>query len=93
MDNKINEIRRKISFLRLEMLSFEEAIRKLINGNEDCSEAAHRLMGMRREMTALTARRDALGGHERLLNVEERLKAGYRPVSRKPAKGDLVRRG
>jgi hypothetical protein len=93
MDNKINEIRRKITFLRSEMLTFEEAIRKQINRDEDCSEASLRLMEMRRAMTALTTQRDALGGHERLLDVEERLKADYRAVNRKPVKGALGRRG
>jgi hypothetical protein len=93
MDNKINEIRRKISFLRSEMLTFEEAIRKQVNRDEDCSEASLRLMEMRRELVALTTQRDALGGHERLLDVEERLKADYRAVNRKPVKGALGRRG
>ena len=37
MDNKLNEIRRKISFLRSEMLRYEEAIRKQVNRDEDCS--------------------------------------------------------
>jgi hypothetical protein len=31
MDNKINEIRRKISFLRSEMLSLEDTIRIQVN--------------------------------------------------------------
>jgi hypothetical protein len=93
MDNKINEIRRKISFLRSEMLTFEETIRKQINQDEDCSEASIRLMEMRREMTALIAQRNALGGSERLLDVEERLKADYRAVNPKPTKGALGRRG
>jgi hypothetical protein len=93
MDNKINEIRRKISFLRSEMLTFEEAIRKQVNRDEDCSQASLRLMAMRRELVALTTQRDALGGHERLLDVEERLRADYRAVNRKPVKGALGRRG
>jgi len=82
MDNKINEIRRKISFLRSEMLSLEGDIREQINRDEDCSESSLRLMEMRGQMVALLRQRDALGGYERLLNVEERLKADYRPVSR-----------
>ena len=48
MDNKINEIRRKISFLRSEMLDLEDAIRAQVNRDEDCSAAALRLMGLRR---------------------------------------------
>jgi hypothetical protein len=93
MDNKINEIRRRISFLRSEMLTFEEAIRKQVNRDEDCSQASLRLMAMRRELVALIAQKEALGGYERLLDVEERLKADYRAVNRKPVKGALGRRG
>jgi hypothetical protein len=93
MDNKINEIRRKISFLRSEMLTFEETIRQQINRDENCSEASLRLMEMRGQLAILIRERDALGGHERLLNVEERLKADYRAVNRKPVKGALGRRG
>ena len=40
MDNKINEIRRKISALRLEMLTLEDTIRLQVNRDEDCSETA-----------------------------------------------------
>jgi hypothetical protein len=93
MDNKINEIRRKISFLRSEMLTFENTIRQQINRDEDCSEASLRLMEMRGQLATLIRERNALGGHERLLNVEERLRADYRAVSRKPVKGALGRRG
>jgi hypothetical protein len=47
MDNKLNEIRNKISFLRSEMLLTENAIRKQINRDEDFTEASLRLMAMR----------------------------------------------
>jgi hypothetical protein len=40
MDNKINEIRRKISFLRSEMLVLEDAIRAQVSRDEDCSVSA-----------------------------------------------------
>ena len=40
MDNKLNEIRRKISFLRSEMLRYEDAIRKQVNLDQDCSDAS-----------------------------------------------------
>jgi hypothetical protein len=93
MDNKVNEIRRKISFLRSEMLTFEETIRRQINRDENCSEASLRLMEMRGQLATLIRERDALGGYERLLNVEERLKADYRAANRKPVKGALGRRG
>jgi hypothetical protein len=93
MDNRINEIRSKISFLRSEMLALEATIRQQINRDEDCSEAALRLMEMRGQLVTLIRERNALGGHERLLNVEERLRADYRAVGRKPVRGALARRG
>jgi hypothetical protein len=92
MDNKLNEIRRKIRFLRSKMLSAEAAIRKQVNGDEDCSEASMHLMAMRVVMLGLIAERNRLGGEERLLDVDQRLKLDYRAVSRKPLKGALGRR-
>jgi hypothetical protein len=53
MDNTINQIRRKISLLRSEMLSLEDAIRSQVSRDEDCSESALRLMDMRGQMLAL----------------------------------------
>ena len=92
MDNRLNDIRRKISFLRSEMLATEVTIRKQINRDEDCTEASLRLMAMRTTMLGLIGERDSLGGSERLLDVEVRLKAEYCAVSRKPLKGALGRR-
>ena len=91
MDNKLNEIRRKIRFLRVEMLSAEDNIRKRVNRDEDCSEAAVHLMSMRVVMLGLISERNRLGGEERLLNVDERLKLDVRAVSRKPANGAPAR--
>ena len=62
MDNKLNEIRRKIRFLRAEMLGAEDNIRKQVNRGEDCSEAAMHLMAMRVVMLGLIAERNRLGG-------------------------------
>jgi hypothetical protein len=76
MDNRLNETRRKIRFLRSEMLAAEELIRKQVNRDEDCTEASLRLMAMRTTMLGLIGERDRLGGSERLLDVEEQLKAG-----------------
>ena len=92
MDNQLNEIRRKISLLRSEMLKGEEAIRKQINRDEDCTEPSLRLMAMRTTLLGLIGERNSMGGGERLLDVEERLKAEYRAESRKPWKGALGRR-
>ncbi len=91
MDNKLSEIRRKIKFLRAEMLGAEDNIRKRVNRDEDCSEAAVHLMSMRVVMLGLISERNRLGGEERLLNVDERLKLDVRAVSRKPVNGTPVR--
>jgi len=92
MDNRLNEIRRKISFLCSEMLRFEETIRKQVDRGKDCSDESMQLMAMRVVMLGLISERNRLGGEERLLNVDERLKVDYRAVSRKPLKGALGRR-
>ena len=78
MDNKLNEIRRKISRLRADMLSAEDNIRKQVSRDEDCSVAATRLLAMRAAMVGLIGERNRLGGEERLLNVDERLKLEVR---------------
>jgi hypothetical protein len=64
MDNRINEIRRKIRTLRLEMLDLSGAIRAQMSRDEDCCDGALRLMAMRREMLTLIERRNAMGGRE-----------------------------
>ncbi|WKA29700.1 hypothetical protein [Bradyrhizobium roseum] len=87
MDNKLNEIRRKIRLLRAEMLDAEGNIRHQVNRDEDCSAAAVHLMSMRGAMLGLIRERNRLGGEERLLNVDERLKLDVRAASRKPATG------
>jgi hypothetical protein len=87
MDNKLNEIRRKIRFLRAEMLSAEDNIRKRVNRDEDCAEAAVHLMAMRVVMLGLISERNRLGGEERLLYVDERLNLDVSPAGRKSSNG------
>jgi hypothetical protein len=82
MDNRINEIRRKISLLRAKMLEVEGAIRDQINRDLDCTESALQLMAMRKEMISLIRERDALGGREACPNIAERLRENYRPASK-----------
>jgi hypothetical protein len=91
MDNKLSEIRRKIRFLRAEMLGAEDYIRKQVNRDEDCSEASVHLMSMRVAMIGLIGERNRLGGEERLLNVDERLKLDARAAGRKSASGGARR--
>ncbi|MBR1191088.1 hypothetical protein [Bradyrhizobium sp. AUGA SZCCT0160] len=92
MDNRLNEIRRKIRFLRSQMLDAESTIRQHINRDEDCAEASIQLMAMRVVMLGLISERNRLGGEERLLDVDERLKADCRAVGRGPLKGARGRR-
>ena len=92
MNNKLNEIRRKISFLRSEMLRVEDAIRKQVNRNEDCAVASLQVMAMRTALLVLINERNRLGGSERLLDVDEMLKVRCRAVNSKPLTGPRGRR-
>jgi hypothetical protein len=81
MDNRINEIRRKISALRAEMADIGATIRDLINHDQDCTEASYRLMTMRAEVTALVGQWKAAGGGERLPTFPARVSGNHRPVA------------
>jgi hypothetical protein len=50
------------------------------------------LLAMRAAMVGLVGERNRLGGEERLLNVDERLKLEVRAASRKPSTGAPVHR-
>jgi hypothetical protein len=78
MDNRINEIRRRISTLRSGMARVEAVMRNQINYDLDCTEAGTRLMTMRTELASLIADLKAAGGVDPLPTVEERLKANHR---------------
>ncbi len=82
MDNRINEIRRKISFLRAEMMLVEETMRDQIRHDLDCTESALLLMAMRTQLAALVADWKAAGGSDPLPTIEERLKANHRPAQK-----------
>ena len=83
MDNRLNELRRKISALRLEMLDMEASIRDQVNDDRDCTESALRLMGMRQVLTALVGEWSLLGGGERLPTIQERLRENHRAVQKR----------
>jgi hypothetical protein len=85
MDNRLNELRRKISALRLKMLELEASIRDQINNDVDCTESSLRLMIMRQDLTALVREWTLLGGGERLPTIQERLRENYRPVQKRKA--------
>ena len=80
MDNRINEIRRKISLLRAEMVCVEDAMRDQIRHDLDSTNSALRLMDMRKKLAALVADWRAAGGSEPLPTIQERLKASNRPA-------------
>jgi len=82
MNNRINEIRRKMSVLRAEMVRVEETMHEQIRHDLDSTEAALRLMAVRAELAALVAEWKAAGGSEHLPTIEERLKANNRPARR-----------
>jgi hypothetical protein len=82
MDNRINEIRRKISVLRADMIEVEAAIRNQVKHDLDCTEAATRLMAMRQELVALIGDWKAAGGGDRLPTVEVRPKENHRPAAK-----------
>jgi hypothetical protein len=85
MDNRINEIRRKISDLRSEMMRIERAMRDQIKHDLDCTGSALRLMALRTEMIALVSEWRAAGGSEPLPTTQERLKANNRPAQKPQA--------
>jgi hypothetical protein len=85
MDNRINEIRRKISALRLEMADVEAFVRELVNRDRDCSERAQAQMELRRKINLLISEWKAAGGGEVLPDIRDRvrlrpLKSEGRPV-------------
>ncbi len=82
MDNRINEIRRKISLLRAEMSRVEDLMRDQIRHDLDSTESALQLMAMRIELAALVAEWKAAGGSETLPTMQERLKANNRPAQK-----------
>jgi chorismate mutase len=82
MDNRINEIRRKMSVLRTDMVRVEETMHEQIRHDLDSTEAALRLMAMRAELAALVAEWKAAGGSEHLPTIEERLKTNNRPAQK-----------
>ena len=81
MDNRINEIRRKISSLRAQMVRVEDAMRDQIRHDLDSTESALQLMAMRTQLAALVAEWKTAGGSDPLPTIEERLKANNRPAA------------
>jgi hypothetical protein len=81
MDNRFNEIKRKISALRAEMPVMEKAVRDLVNRDLDCTDMSLRLMAARIELGALIRRWREAGG-DTLAAAPERLRRDVRPGGR-----------
>jgi hypothetical protein len=86
MDNRLNELRRKISALRQKMLDMAASIRDQVNNDRDCTESSFGLMGMRQELMALVREWALLGGGERLPTIQERLRENRRTVQKPKAR-------
>jgi hypothetical protein len=74
MDNRINEIRRKISALRLEMADVEASVRDLVNRDRDCTERAQAQMDLRRKINLLIGEWKAAGGGDVLPDIRDRVR-------------------
>jgi len=93
MDNRINEIRKKIRALRVSMLEAEAIMHEQINRDEKCSEIAGEIMVMRAAMSLLVQERARLGDREPILVnsffISRRAPAAPRPVSDRPTRRRL----
>jgi hypothetical protein len=78
MDNRINEIRRKIIVLRSGMQELEAAVRDQCNHGLDCADNALRQFAMRRELVILIDEWKSTGGGDRLPSLQARLKENQR---------------
>jgi|UPI000485841C hypothetical protein len=93
MDNRINEIRKKIRALRVSMLEAEAIMHDQINRDEECSEIAGEIMVMRAAMSLFVQERDRLGDREPIQVSNffiPRRAPVVRPVSSRPAKRHLI---
>jgi hypothetical protein len=84
MDNRINEIRKKIRALRVSMLEAESIMHDQINRGEDCCFAAEEVLKMRVIMSLLVGERVLLGDREPILI--NRFYLPRRAETRKPAR-------
>jgi hypothetical protein len=75
MDNRINEIRRKISALRLEMADVEASVRELVDRDRDCTEQALAQMDLRRKINLLIGEWKAAGGGDVLPDIRDRVRS------------------
>jgi hypothetical protein len=91
MDNRINEIRRKISALRLEMANVEVSVRDLVKRDRDCTGQALAQMDLRRKINLLIGEWKAAGGGEVLPDIRNRVRLRSVKIESKPARVALRR--
>jgi hypothetical protein len=91
MDNRINEIRRKISALRLEMADIGASVRELVDRDRDCTEKALAQMDLRRKINLLIGEWKAAGGGDVLPDVRDRVRLRSVKTVGNPARA-IVRR-
>jgi hypothetical protein len=82
MDNRINEIRRKVRLLRAQLLELEVLARNQVTHDLDCSEAAGRQLALRREMVELIGEWKAAGGGDRLPSPPDGPRTGKGKLAR-----------
>jgi len=78
MDNRINEIHRRMTDLREEMRRAEAIMRDQIKRDLDSTEASLLLLKIRREMAVLIGAWREAGGNDPLPTVRERLSSNSR---------------
>jgi hypothetical protein len=72
MNDTLDDVRRQIVDLRIKMALVEDQMRLHAAGKADFPDAASQLMGLRKELVQLIAKRNDLGGAEMLLPYKER---------------------
>ena len=85
MDNRINEIRRKISVLRAEMVRVEHTMHDQIRRDLDCTDSALQLLGMRKRLAALVAEWKTAGGSRYQPSRSGSRQTAGRPRRRRPS--------
>ena len=83
MDNRLNEIRKKIRTFRGQMQVVEAEMRNDIAHDRDCTAAGARLLAMRRELKVMVEEFKTLGGVESSPTVD--MRQSDRPVPRRRA--------
>jgi hypothetical protein len=94
MDNRINEMRKRIRALRVSMLEAEAVMHEQINRDEEYSFVAGEILKMCGTMSVLVREKESFGDREPILVdksfVPRRLPMAPRPLALRPVKRRLV---